>query len=64
MNKWGTEEQPQTILQWRRMLWMREYRKKIKENEIIYRKKIKENEVIYIKKNSIIKKKSSVIKCN
>ena len=39
MDKWGTEEQPQTVLQWQRMLYQRDYRKKIKENEIIYIKK-------------------------
>ena len=37
---WDNDASPQTILQWRRMIWMREYRKKIKENEIIYIKKI------------------------
>ena len=38
-------EQPQTLLQWNRMMWQRQYRAKIKENEIIY-----------LKKSSIIKK--------
>ena len=32
-------EQPQTILQYRRMIYQREYRSKIKANEIIYIKK-------------------------
>ena len=32
-------EQPQSVLQWRRMLYQRDYRKKIKENEVIWIKK-------------------------
>jgi len=47
MDKWGTEEQPQTVLQWQKMLYQRDYRARLKENEIIW-----------IKKNSIIKNKT------
>jgi hypothetical protein len=34
----------QTITQYNKMLWMREYRRKIKENEIIY---IKKSKIVY-----------------
>ncbi len=37
-------EQSQTHLQWNRMHYQREYRKKIKENEIIY---IKKSKIVY-----------------
>lgn len=42
---WSNDAIPQSVLQWNRMMWMREYRARLKANE-----------VIYIKKNSIIKK--------
>ena len=34
----------QSTLHYNRMMWMREYRKKIKENEIIY---IKKSKIVY-----------------
>jgi len=38
------EEAPQTQLQFNRMIWMRNYRARIKANEIIY---IKKSNIIY-----------------
>ncbi len=37
----GFEAQPQSELQYRRMIYMRNYRERIKQNEIIYIKKSK-----------------------
>lgn len=42
---WTEEEQPQSFYQWNNMMYMRTYRDKIKQNEIIW-----------IKKSNIIKK--------
>ncbi len=44
---WTNEEQPQTITQYNRMMWMRAYRAKIKQYQY-------ENEIIYIRKKDII----------
>jgi hypothetical protein len=38
------EEQPQTPLQWKRMMWMRNYNDRIKANKIIW---IKKSNIIY-----------------
>jgi len=41
---WTDEEQPQTNLQWNRMMYQRDYRRRIKANEVIY---IKKSSIIY-----------------
>jgi hypothetical protein len=44
-DRYTNTEQPQSLAQWKRMLWQRDYRARLKENA-----------VIYIKKSNIIKK--------
>ena len=53
---WIKEEQPQTKLQWNRMMYQRDYRRRIKDytESKEYIEEVKANETIWIKKSNII----------
>ena len=53
---WTKEEQPQTKLQWNRMMYQRKYRQSIKDyrESKEYREEVKTNETIWIKKSNIV----------
>jgi len=53
---WTNEEQPQTRLQFNRMIYQRKYRQSIKKyrESKEYREALKANETIWIKKSNII----------
>tara|TARA_R110002153_G_scaffold42788_3_gene121362 strand:+ start:883 stop:1086 length:204 start_codon:yes stop_codon:yes gene_type:complete len=53
---WTKEEQPQTKLQWNRMMYQRKYRQSIKDyrESKEYREQVKANETIWIKKSNIV----------
>jgi len=55
---WTKEEQPQTKLQWNRMMYQRDYRRRIKDyrESKEYREQEKANEIIWIDKSKIIRK--------
>ena len=50
------KEQPQSMMQWNRMMYQRKYRQSIKDyrESKEYREQVKANETIWIKKSNII----------
>ena len=53
---WTKEEQPQSMTQWNRMMYQRDYRRRIKDytESKEYREEVKANETIWIKKSNLI----------